>query len=306
MNLYSLRSEFSTHYFPVALVVIAGLVLSATNAFPQDDHGPINMGAVINTAAKDAEPTFTPDGNTMYFNCFDREGAVGSDICVTYRKGRDWTEPEIVHAVSTREYLEVEPLLSPDASQLFIMSNRPGGQGAHDIWVSDWINDEWSEPRNLNGPFNSPYSDHCLYFSGENWEFAYWTSTRPGGFGGNDIWMSEKMNGVWQEAVNLGATVNSAASEHHSLPSQDGRSLYITTTRDEGFGMEDIYVTTRDDAGNWGKLVNMGPEINSDQYDRCPAFSPDFEYFFFDSERAGGYGHKDLWYVPYSRIEHIR
>ena len=242
----------------------------------------------------------------MYFNCFDRKGKVGSDICVTHRQANSWTEPEIVGAVSTDEYLEVEPLLSPDGNQLFIMSNRPGGLGGTDIWVSDLVGGEWTSPRNLGAPFNSPDSDHCLYFSWENWEFAYWTSTRPGGFGGNDIWMSQRVQGVWQEASKLGPDVNSAASEHHSLPSEDGKSLYITTTRAEGFGMEDIYVTTQNDQGNWSKLVNLGGEVNSDKHDRCTAFSPDFEYFFFDSERAGGYGNKDLWYVPYSRIEHIR
>lgn len=42
--------------------------------------------------------------------------------------------------------------------------------------------------KNLDAPINSPYSDHCLYFTGENWEFAYWTSTRPGGFGNKDLW----------------------------------------------------------------------------------------------------------------------
>jgi len=264
------------------------------------------MGEVINTEARDAEPTFTPDGNTMYFNCFDRGNEVGSDICITHRDGDDWTEPEIVWEVSTRDYLEVEPLLSPDAQQLYIMSNRPGGFGSTDIYVSDWVDGKWTEPRNLGEPFNSPDMDHCLYFTGDEWQYAYWTSTRPGGFGGNDIWMSEKVDGVWQEAENLGPNVNSAASEHHSLPSEDGRSLYITTTRDEGFGMEDIYVTTRNSNGEWTELLNLGPEINSDQHDRCPAFSPDFQYFYFDSERAGGFGNKDIWYVPYSRIENIR
>lgn len=292
------------HSLSMALLIASLSMVTLTSA--QNTGGPTNMGAVINSAARDAEPTFTPDGQTMYFNCFDRQGKVGSDICVTSRDGDSWTEPVIVAAVSTDEYLEVEPLLSPDAQQLYIMSNRPGGMGATDIWVSDLVDGEWTEPRNLGAPFNSPDSDHCLYFSGENWDFAYWTSTRPGGFGGNDIWMAERVNGVWQDAVNLGPKINSAAGEHHSLPSEDGRSLYITTTRDEGFGREDIYITTSDDRGNWSDLVNLGPEINSDQHDRCPAFSPDFEFFFFDSERAGGFGNKDLWYVPYSRIEDIR
>ena len=148
--------------------------------------------------------------------------------------------------------------------------------------------------------------DHCIYFAGDDWEFAYWTSTRPGGFGGNDIWMAEKINGIWQAAQNLGPNVNTSASEHHSLPSEDGKSLYITSIRDEGFGLEDIYVTSRSNNDEWTQLVNLGPLVNSDQADRCPAFSPNFEIFFFDSERAGGFGNKDLWYIPYSSIEDIR
>ena len=267
---------------------------------------PVNLGPVINTAARDAEPTFTADGLTMYFNCFDREGEKGSDICVSQWEEDAWSNPRIVWEVSTREYLEVEPLLSPDGQQLYIMSNRPGGKGGTDIWVSDRIGGNWTTPKNLDGPMNSAYSDHCLYFAGDEWEIAYWTSTRPGGFGGNDIWTSERINGVWQEAENLGPNVNSAASEHHSLPSPDGDSLYVTTTRDDGFGGEDIFVTTRDENGSWSELKNLGAQVNSDQHDRCPAFSPDFKTFFFDSERSGGFGNKDLWSLPYSSIENIR
>ena len=209
------------------------LAFPAITALPQTQT-PTNLGSVVNSSARDAEPTFTADGQTMYFNCFDREGEEGSDICVSHLEGEDWGEPSIVWEVSTREHLEVEPLLSPDGQQLYIMSNRPGGKGGMDIWVSDYVDGKWSSPTNLDAPINSAYADHCLYFSGDDWEIAYWTSTRPGGFGGNDIWTSERVDGVWQEAKNLGPTINTAASEHHSLPSPDGKSLYITTTREGG------------------------------------------------------------------------
>ena len=281
------------------------LAFPGISALPQTQT-PVNLGPVVNTGARDAEPTFTADGLTMYFNCFDREGETGSDICVSHWEDNAWSDPRIVWEVSTKEYLEVEPLLSPDGKQLYIMSNRPGGKGGHDIWVSELIEGNWTTPKNLDGPMNSAYSDHCLYFAGDDWEIAYWTSTRPGGFGGNDIWTSEKVDGLWQAAVNLGPNVNSAASEHHSLPSPDGNSLYVTTTRDDGFGGEDIFVTTRDGNGSWSELTNLGAQVNSDQHDRCPAFSPDFKTFFFDSERSGGYGNKDLWSLPYSSIENVR
>lgn len=302
LNLHQL---IKTLVHPLNLLGFVG-ILATTPTFAQSSTPPINLGTVINSDARDAEPTFTADGNTMYFNCFDRDGKTGSDICVSYLENGNWNEPKIVAAVSTDEYMEVEPLLSPDGQQLYIMSTRPGGKGGMDFWVSDLINEQWTEPENLKGPFNTPYADHCIYFTGGNCEFAYWTSTRSGGFGGNDIWSSKKVNGVWQEAQNLGPNVNSEASEHHSLPSEDGRSLYITSIREGGFGGEDIFVSTRNINGNWTKLVNLGEDVNSDQHDRCPAFSPDFSLFYFDSERSGGYGNKDIWVLPYSQIENIR
>jgi Tol biopolymer transport system component len=114
------------------------------------------------------------------------------------------------------------------------------------------------------------------------------------------------VDGVWQPAVNLGPNVNSPYSDHHSLPSPDGKSLYVTSGRPGGFGGEDIYVTTRDDTGAWGPLVNLGPLVNTDKDDRCPALTPDSRIFMFDSERAGGYGSKDLWWVYYDTVRYIR
>lgn len=288
-----------------ALLLSVGSVHGQASSRLASD-GLMNMGSAINTSARDAEPTFTADGQTMYFNCFDRAETPGSDICVSELVDGEWSEPEVVGApISTPEYLEVEPLLSPDGNQLYIMSNRPGGLGGMDIWVSEKVGGEWSEPVNLGAPINSPYADHCLYFFGEDWDVAYWTSTRPGGFGGNDIWMSRRVDGVWQEAENLGANVNSAASEHHSLPSPDGMSLYVSSDRAGGYGAEDIYVTTVNQTGVWGPLVNLGSAVNSPEHDRCAAFSPDNEIFYFDSERAGGFGNKDLWSIPYERISGI-
>ena len=267
---------------------------------------PVNMGPTINSAAREAEPTFTADGKTMYFNCNDRLPEPGADICVSLLVNGEWTQPELVGPPISTEYTEVEPLLSDDQNKLYIMSDRPGGEGGLDIWVSHKVDGEWTEPSNLGPPINSPYADHCLYFAGPDENTAYWTSTRPGGYGGNDIWTSQRVNGVRQEAVNLGPHVNSPNSEHHSLPSPDGRSLYVTSGRPGGYGGEDIYVTTEDEEGVWGALVNMGPLVNSDKDDRCPAFSPDFSVFYFDSERDGGYGSKDLWWMHYQNIEHIR
>lgn len=315
-----LRDGYQTVLAAVGLALIAGCIVqegppgapAVTAAPPKPVMQPVNLGSVINTKLREAEVSFTADGKTMYFNCQMRPGPAGNDICVsrligTVENGR-WTTPEIVApgVISLTDKAEVEPLISADGKTLYFQSrNRAGGYGDGDIWYSENVDGVWQSPKNLGPPFNTAFNDHCLSFSADGNE-AFWTSTRPGGYGGNDIWTSRKVNGVWQPAVNLGPNVNSPYSDHHSIPSPDGKSLYVTSGRPGGYGGEDIYVTTRDATGAWGPLVNLGPLVNSEKDDRCPSFTPDSRIVMFDSERLGGHGGKDIWWLYYDQIKHIR
>ena len=325
----------------LALVVVAVSIVSAPLRASASASGSgskaMNMGPIINTAHREAEPTFTADGRTMYFNCND------SNICITHLRGTweqgQWTTPQIVGPPISTDYVEVEPWINAAGDKLYFNSLRPfatgsglpglllyveavgllsqmttdnlgislfGGLGEDDIWVSYLTNGAWSEPRNLNDvsgepPVNTPFMDHCLAFSADGNE-AFWTSTRPGGFGGNDIWTSRRVDGKWTRAENLGPNVNGPWSEHHSIPTPDGRSLYVTSDRPGGFGGEDIYVSTRGADGRWGKLVNVSPLVNGPSNDRCAAWTPDGKIFLFDSDRAGGFGSKDLWWVYFKDV----
>ncbi len=299
----------------------------------------MNMGSSINTQWREAEPSFTADGRTMYFNCND------ADICVSQLIGTwediKWTTPERLEAPISTGYFEVEPLINSTGDKLYFQSNRPSrhlqenpflspfvtssffivnylveakfgvslfdGFGLGNVWVSYKINGVWSEPENLNDvpgepPVNTTYHDHCLSFSVDGNE-AFWTSTRPGGFGGNDIWISRRVNGKWTTPENLGPNVNSTGDEHHSIPTPDGKSLYVTTTRDSGYGGEDTYITNRDAAGQWGQLVNLGQRINGPGDDRCPAWTPDGKIFLFDSTRGSGFGGMDIWWVYFKDVK---
>jgi hypothetical protein len=301
---------------------------------------PVNLGPVINTARREAEPSFTADGATMYFNCDDY------DICVTNRTGTGtesweqarWSTPQRLGAPISTGYVEVEPWINAAGDRLYFNSIRPfgtgsglpglsvyvtaawalgqvtdlvgvslfGGLGHDDVWVSDRVGGVWSTPRNLadvpgEPPVNTAFNDHCLDFSADGNE-AFWTSTRPGGYGGNDLWTSRRVDGRWTPARNLGPNVNGPGSEHHSMPGPDGRTLYVTSDRPGGYGGEDIYITTRAADGAWGPLVNAGPVVNGPGNDRCVTFTPDGTAVLFDSDRPGGYGSKDLWWVPTSDL----
>jgi hypothetical protein len=306
---------------------------STFNAQPATEM-PVNIGSTINSQFREAEPTFTADGRTMYFNCYD------ADICVSYLTGNwedeKWTTPKRLGAPISTGYFEVEPLINAAGDKLYFQSNRPAGRfrlspfvtnsffvvnylaetklgvamldgfGLGDVWVSYKVNDVWSEPQNLDAvpgepPVNSAYHDHCLSFSADGNE-AFWTSTRPGGFGGNDIWTSRRVDGKWTLPENLGPNVNGSGDEHHSIPTPDGKSLYVTAARDGGYGGEDNYLTTRDGEGKWGELVNLGPLINGPGDDRCPAWTPDFNIFLFDSTQEGSFGGRDIWWVHFKDV----
>jgi len=247
----------------------------------------------------------------------------------------NWTPPQLLGPPISTSYVEVEPWVGAAGDKLYFTSWRPfaagesmpglalyveaiglismelgvssfGGLGQDEIWVSSLVDGVWSQPRNLNEvagepPVNTAFADHCLAFSADGHE-AFWTSTRPGSFGGNDIWTSRRMDGRWTTPENLGPNVNGPGSEHHSIPAPNGRSLYATTTRTEGFGGEDIYVTTRGADGTWGSLVNLGPLVNGPGNDRCAAWTPDGTLFLFDSDRADGFGSKDLWWVYFAGV----
>jgi WD40-like Beta Propeller Repeat len=293
----------------VGFIVLLGIGLAnaqlGTPPWPWYQAKPVNMGPAINNKERDAEVSFLPDGKTMYYNCSNRIPGNGNDICISYFVDGEWTTGEVVGLPISTKYSEVEPVISSNGNRLTFQSDRPGGLGGMDIWVSEKVDGVWLEPVNMGAPINSPYNDHCLYYIGPDENSAYLTSTRPGGYGGNDIYIVHKVAGIWQEPINLGANVNSAYSDHHGMASPDGNSIYFTSDRPGGLGGEDIYVSTMDQRGVFGPAVNVTP-LNSDKNDRCPVFTSDKKVIVFDSERDGGYGNKDLWWMYYANIENIK
>ena len=103
------------------------------------------------------------------------------------------------------------PSISFDGNTLYFSSNRPGGQGDFDIWKTTKVGDAWDQPTNLGSPINTAYKDFLPSISSDG-NTLYFISDRPGGQG-LDIWMSNKVGGVWTAPVNLGTTVNSAGVE---------------------------------------------------------------------------------------------
>jgi hypothetical protein len=195
-------------------------------------------------------------------------------------------------------YNDGTPCISRDGLSLYFGSTRPGGVGAHDLWVATRTStvDEWSEPVHLGTAVNSWAQDYGPSISGDELTL-YFRSNRSGGLGQGDIWVSTRSSkdATWPSAVNAGPGINTSSDECMPCISADGLELYFGSRRG-GYGADDIYVVTRPTTGSdWSDPVNLGAAVNSAAVDACPSIAPDGLTLFFNSTRSGGFGNYDLY-----------
>lgn len=194
-----------------------------------------------------------------------------------------WTEA-VALPFSTGQYADADPAFSPDGTFYFI-STRPIAidDTTHDynIWFVNTIpGGGWTQPQPMT-TVNSDADEYYVSFSANG--NLYFSSSRAGGFGEEDIYMSKKQNGQYSTPVNLGPFVNTAKSEYDPFISRDEKLLiFASSGREGGFGGADLYaVKLPADPKSGAK--NLGPVINTPGRDYCPYVSPDGNYFFYTS-----------------------
>ena len=194
------------------------------------------------------------------------------------------------------------PELSKDGLSLYFTSNRPGGFGSYDIWVSERadVDAPWGAPRNLGPAINGTGSDAGGAVSRDgHWFFFH--SIRPDGFGGYDLmasWRPQTHDEFgWQPAFNLGPVVNSAFADAGPAYLEDGEhgtpQLYFASNRPGGLGSWDIYVSDIAADGTFSPPM-LVPALSSSSNDQKPAIRFDGLEMFFFSGRAGSSG-QDIW-----------
>lgn len=163
--------------------------------------------------------------------------------------------------VVSSPYSEIRPAPSPDGRTLLWGStNRPGGAGGWDIWMSRRDGERWSEP--VAVAFDTPSNEFDPAFSADG-RTVYFFSNRPGGYGGDDLWQVafDPASAAFGTPVNLGAAVNSAGDEWAPAPSPDGRTLLFATNGRGGAGRHDLFVSAWRD-GAWQTAVPVAGEVN--------------------------------------------
>ncbi len=199
--------------------------------------------------------------------------------------------------------------ISRNDRDLYFASDRPGGLGGIDIWVSrrERSDDPWGQPEHLGAPINSPFDDFCPSPTRDGHGFLF-VSGRPGGCGPtntSDIYRTRESPRGWAPLEHLPCSVNSAGNEAGPflLPGATGKTLYFSSTVAGGFasdppgnptGDADLYTAAQGADGSFEARVLI-PGLNTASNDARPNLRRDGLEIFFDSNRVGGIGGFDLW-----------
>lgn len=241
-------------------------------------------GIVSNTATDslDFNAAFSPDGQSFYFA---RPVNGKWQIFLSRYDGVQWTRPEPA-PFNEQNYAQADPAFGPD-NNLYFISNRPTSKSQNvsdfNIWfIKPLASGKWSSPEYVEA-VNTDSTEYYISFAGNG--NLYFASTREGGLGQEDIYVSKRVDGMYSKPENLGGTINSAESDHDPCIAKDESFLvYNSYERKDGYGQADLYASKMTKNKTWSKAANLGKAFNTPAYEYTAYITPDSKYFFFTSE----------------------
>ena len=256
---------------------------------------PQNMGDSINTKVSEYYPTVSLDGNTLIFT--RRVNDTNEDFYESFRTpGGTWSKARSLPGNINTNQNEAAQSVSIDGQWLiFNICNSPGGFGSCDIYISYRTADGWSTPENMGDSINSEFWEAAPSLSPDKKDL-YFSSSRPGGYGGSDIYVSHRLlNGHWSAAENLGPTINTIGEESTPFIHADNQTLYFNSTGHPGYGDNDLFVSRKGPNGSWSKPENLGYPINTIENDGALVVAADGKTAYYTSERSDTRGELDIY-----------
>jgi WD40-like Beta Propeller Repeat len=235
-------------------------------------------------------PSLSSDGRTLYFSAY----VAGDQQIYSATRGTrsaafsSVTELPVINSPS----IDGTPFITDNGERLYFFSDRPGGVGNRDIWVSRRQADVFSEPELVAG-VNSPGSELLPWLSADELTLIF-VSGRPGGTGSADLWRSSRASA--ESTFGVPTNVFELSSEENDgrvVLSADGLTAFFSSDRNGGRGGSDIWMASRDDASRrFSPPENLSP-LNTDSNEQDVLLSSDQTELFFASSRRGGVS--ELW-----------
>ena len=195
----------------------------------------------INIKYNDAAASLSPDGKTLFLYYEEGEG----DIYTSTRNGEAWSEPKPLNKnINTAMFWETCASVTSDGKKLFFASNRPGGIGELDIYMSQLdAKGDWGKAVNLGPIINTPNNEDSPFIHHDG-TTLYFSSDGHPRLGNSDIFVSEFVNNKWKKPENMGYPLNSWEYDGFFTLSPDKKKGYFSTAKEGGLGDADIYSIT--------------------------------------------------------------
>lgn len=269
-----------------------------------------NIGPPINTKYEEYVPIITPDERMIIFTYrgeksiggrmdragnSDPKGEYYEDVMASYKRGDQWSEPRSIGSNINSSKHDASIAISASGNKLF--TYRSSNKNAGDIYISELRRGAWTTPTVLNSEINSDYWEGSASLTSDE-KTLYFTSERPGGYGGRDIYKADlKSNGEWGNVQNLGPTINTKYDEDAPFIHPDGRTLYFSSKGHNSIGGYDIFYTYLDE-GRWDAPSNIGYPVNTVEDDRYYVLTADGSRGYYSSAgKDDSYGGHDIYVV---------
>ena len=231
--------------------------------------------------------TISPDGTEFFFVAASTDFST-HNIMFTKLINGAWTVPDV--ASFSGKYKDISPSFTTDGQRLYFTSKRPLNESGEpkkdfDIWFVDREGDSWSEPINCGSPLNSEMNDGAPTFMSDG--TMIFQSMRKEGANGWDFYISYLKNDVYSKPEIIPEPISTDFNEGAPFVAPDGSYLLFNSNRPHGRPVMSLFISYKDENGNWLEPINLGEKLKSSPYygDYGPCVSPDGKYLFFGSFR---------------------
>jgi len=233
-----------------------------------------NIGPHINTGGHDASISLTPDGQQLLIYRFNSTifSPEEDGLLLSQLNGTEWSEPKRLIGEINSKAWEPSACLINNGSYIIFSSNREGGFGGLDLYIAKKLaNGEWARPINLGSSINTQYDEDSPFLHPDG-QTLYFSSNGHNSMGGFDMFYSKPVSPdtltKWLKPINLGYPLNTGHDEIHFTLSSDGKRIYFSSIRKEGYGDKDIYFATVENSEVKDVLVIVG--IIQDSISKAP------------------------------------
>ena len=252
-------NRFVMQYFPVLTADEQELIFTRRTGFDDmhdedlvvsrrtEDGGwsePVSISSNINTQMNEGTCTISADGRKLIFtSCSGRDNYGSCDLYETDKIGDQWSAPRNLGTGVNSGAWESQPSLSADGRTLYFVSDRRSGLGQRDIWMSTMNESgQWTKAVNVGRPINSEY-DQMSPFIHANSRTLYFATNALRGFGGYDVFYSEKDSAGWSDPRNIGSPINNHDDQFSLFITADGKKGYYSheETKEDGYAYSKIY-----------------------------------------------------------------